>query len=1215
MTAVRDLLERDLSERIEEIIKVDQVEEQSVYNEITEYVVTDRIREQYRDVLQAMADAPAEPHEGVGVWISGFFGSGKSSFAKILGYVLSDRSVLDQRATDLFKRQVGDDRIGHLLDYLNTSIPTDVIMFDIQVDRAVGPASQEITEILYTVLLRELGYAENHDIAELEIELEEEGKLDDFIALCRDVYDMEWHKARKGAQKFSRASALLHHLDPTTYPSEEAWVQSLRERGTSVSVSGFVERTFDLMARRRPGRALTFIVDEVGQYVARSAEKIENLRAIVEQFGKESKNRLKKGEIPAPVWMVVTSQEKLDEVVAAIDSKRVELAKLQDRFRYQIDMAPADIREVATRRILSKREDAVPKLQSLYADAEGQLHSACQLERTSRYGDFHQETFVDFYPYLPHYIDLSIDIMSGIRLQPGAPKQLGGSNRTIIKQVYEMLVSERTDLASKPVGVLVTLDRVFDLLEGILSSERQKDIHDIQQSLSSTSSDHHMPLRVAKALCLLEYVRDLPRTEANIAALLVDEVGQPAPKDEVQAAIDELYEGQFVRQTDEGWKLQTTEEKNWETERRALEPKPKHRHEILRETIREIFTDPKLKTYRYRNLQSFRVGISVDGTRTGDDGDLHLAIRTAEVPDDFPATVTEVRNESRDEAHRDDVYWVFALRPEIDGLITELYRSQQMVQVYDRRRAQSQITPTEASCLTDEKAQLDRLQHRLQQKVTEALSSGVGLFCGSDRPGSDLGHSLGDIITGLFDWTVPELYPKLDMGTRPLKGHEAGEILQAANLNGLSSVFYGGEDGLNLVIRDDDTFVPNPEADIAQEILGYLKSEHAYGNRDTRLGKALETRFGGIGYGWDREMIQLVLATLFRAGAIEVSFDGQHFGTYHDQRSHTPFVKNRDFKKALFTPVQPMDIRTLTQAVENYEHLTGRTIDAEKHAIQSALKAFAESELETVVPLEATAKAHGLPCLSEISAYRQTLKAIEEGTADECVRTLAGEGASLKESRDRTRRMEAAVHDDGLATLQNARLAVEQMWPAIETRMEPESHDVDADTLQELLQSEVFYEHMDEIATHADAVATAYRDVYAERHSQRATRFNEAIDQVQGQSEWADLQPDMQETVLGELASRACSELSWATESAVCTSCEATLNQIDSDLAALDELRTRAIERLRELTTPEETVEHVRVADFLNGPIADDEDLEPAIQRLRDHVQKLLSQGIRVILE
>ena len=158
---------------------------------------------------------------------------------------------------------------------------------------------------------------------------------------------------------------------------------------------------------------------------------------------------------------------------------------------------------------------------------------------------------------------LCIGIMSGIRLQPGAPRHYGGSNRTIIKQAYEMLVSERTAFAKKPIGALVTLDKVFELVEGNLSNEKRTDIYQIAERFKNDAEDHGWALRVAKAICLLEFIRDLPRTEANLAAVLVDEVGKSTPLSEVQAAVKRLNTAQFIRNTEEGWKLQTAQEKNW----------------------------------------------------------------------------------------------------------------------------------------------------------------------------------------------------------------------------------------------------------------------------------------------------------------------------------------------------------------------------------------------------------------------------------------------------------------------------------------------------------------------------------------------------------------------------------------------------------------------------------------------------------------------------
>src|ERR1700688_824734 len=219
MKTIGDLLARDLSRKIEEIIQVDQADEQSVHDEITEYVATDSIREQYHTLLKAIAEAPSDPHESVGVWVSGFFGSGKSSFAKNLGYALENRTILGNKFADLFKQQLGDPRTGDLLDLINAKTPTEVILFEVAKEADTRKVTQRIAELMYTVLLRELGYSEDFDIAELEIELEAEGKLPEFITTCKTLLNKDWEIVRIGAQKLSRASAILHRLDPKLYPS------------------------------------------------------------------------------------------------------------------------------------------------------------------------------------------------------------------------------------------------------------------------------------------------------------------------------------------------------------------------------------------------------------------------------------------------------------------------------------------------------------------------------------------------------------------------------------------------------------------------------------------------------------------------------------------------------------------------------------------------------------------------------------------------------------------------------------------------------------------------------------------------------------------------------------------------------------------------------------------------------------------------------------
>lgn len=1219
-TKILDILARDLTQKIEEIVKVYQTDEGSVWSEITEYVATDRIKQQYRELLTAIAEAPSDPNEGVGVWVSGFFGSGKSSFAKNLGYILSNPNVLGTQASELFKNQIKDDRIGELIDFINVKIPTDVVMFDVTVDKAMKRDTQRIADIMYTVLLRELGYAEDYDVAELEIELESEGKLEEFVALCQQEFGQEWSKVRKGAQKIARASALLRKLEPQTYATEDSWAQSIHNRSVDLTVGRFVERAFDLVAVRRPGKALTFIVDEVGQYVARSADKIEDLRALIEQFGKEGKNRLKTGKATAPIWIVVTSQEKLDEVVAAIDSKRIELAKLQDRFKHRVDLSPADIREVATKRVLAKKPESVALLERLYDEHQGQLNAALRLERTQRRSEITRKEFVDFYPYPPHFIDLSISIMSGIRMQPGASKHYGGSSRTIIRQAYVMLVSERTAMADAHIGALVTFDKIFELVEGNLSMEKQTDISDINDYFRDDPEDRGMTVRVAKAISLLEFIRDVPRTETNIAACLVDTVGQSSPLAEVQQAVKKLEQSQFVRNTEEGWKLQTAQEKNWDTERRSIEPRPKDRNELTRDILRGIFDEPQLKKYRFRDLRTFDVGVMVDGVRVSTEGDIALSLLTADDAESLAAKVEEARKESRD--HRNELYWTFALTPEIDDLQKNLFASRQMIAKYEQLRAQNRITTEESSLLANEASEANRYRSRLRDKMIEALEQGQGLFQGKSKDAASLGKNVGEIFKKFFDAAVPELFPKLEMGYRPLKGTEAEEFLKAANLNALPPLFHEGDKGLHLVKKEGNRYLPNPTADITKEILDFIIREHSYGNKVS--GKALEERFRGIGYGWELDMLRLVLAVLLRAGSIEIIYQGRRLRDYQDAQSRAPLVNTTAFRSSSFAPRESIDLRTLTTAVRYLEELTGEEVEIEEGAIAAAFKKLVDEELRSLLPIIATVQANNLPAANSLEDYRSTLEGVQASASDDCVRTLASDGGAFQESRGQVRLIRKVISDGGVKIAQQARLAASAMATTLIARNGDAGIVSSAEEIKALLGSEDFYQQFGKIKSLTQTLLSAYQTAYGTLHRERAGAYQTAVEEVKGRADWTLVPEEMRDAVIAPLTSRCCTppdeEFTFADNGLVCRRCDASFKEMESDLTALVTYKGNVIARIQELTTPitqasGERIERIRVASFFTTTLDSKDAVDEAVEQLKEQLHKLIDEGAKIIVE
>ena len=257
-------------------------------------------------------------------------------------------------------------------------------------------------------------------------------------------------------------------------------------------------------------------------------------------------------------------------------------------------------------------------------------------------------------------------------------------------------------------------------------------------------------MRVAKAIGLLEFIRDLPRTEANIAAVLVDEVGKATPLGEVQAAVKRLNAAQFIRNTEDGWKLQTAQEKNWETERRGLlEPKPRDRNELVRNALQKVFDEAEFKVFRYQN-RSFRVSIAVDGTNIGGEGELPLTLCVAEDDEEATKRIEEIRTDSQQKSHENNLYWLFCLTLEIDELVAQLYAARKMVDKYNQLKAQQKISQDEATCLRDEENSQNGYEVRLQNKLTETMERGTGMFRGVQRDASSLGKALGEILKKLF---------------------------------------------------------------------------------------------------------------------------------------------------------------------------------------------------------------------------------------------------------------------------------------------------------------------------------------------------------------------------------------------------------------------------------------------------------------------------------
>jgi hypothetical protein len=418
---------------------------------------------------------------------------------------------------------------------------------------------------------------------------------------------------------------------------------------------------------------------------------------------------------------------------------------------------------------------------------------------------------------------------------------------------------------------------------------------------------------------------------------------------------------------------------------------------------------------------------------------------------------------------------------------------------------------------------------------------------------------------------------------------------------------------------------------VAKEVLDYLKSEHSYGNKDTRMGKALERRFTGIGYGWEADMVRLILAVLFRAGEIEVTYQGNRFHNYQDPVSRTPFTKTPAFRSSLFSPRQSVGLKTLTLAVQQLEDLTGEEVDVEEGAIATAFKKVASEELEKLLPLKALAEAHRLTILPVLSEYQQTLSGIQASASDDCVRILTETGPIFSQTREKVRNLREAVNDHALGVLRQARTATEQVWQRLASYSPaPEVGQCVAD-LKGLLDSEQVVQSLDRIAAKTKTVLDAYRKVYLELFDQRAKAYESAIGDIKNRPEWdglftttttdgkkEDKNKDVADSLLAPLVARMGSDKERTAVENGSSLGTASLTEMESDLAAVDGLKASVLVRLQEMSMGGEKkapVRRVRVTEIFNRPIQNQQDLEEAMSQLRDSLQKYIDEGAAIILE
>lgn len=622
-TIVRDLFAKDINRSINGVVKVQDSKDESIRQELDEYVVTRELQGHFATFFKAYGDAIDVHTDKIGVWISGFFGSGKSHFLKMLSYLLENRQIGGKSAIRYFDGKIVDPMVAAAMERA-CSVPTQAILFNI--DSKAGQWKQGDTAP--TALLRGFErmfyeargfYGEDLKLAKLEDYIDSLGKTQEFREAFERVNGEPWLQARDTYSYFE--DDVVEVLQSVLGMSEKAawnWLEGSEDEVLAPDVfAKKVKDYVDAQAAAHGGNfRLLFMVDEVGQFITndRDPSLMLSLQTIVEELGAACGGR---------VWVMVTSQEAIDNLSLPVGN---DFSKIQGRFNTRLSLSSSSVDEVIQRRILEKTAPAADTLAQLYKQDSAVLKNNFTFEgsRADLAGYANSKDFVASYPFVGYQFKLLPDVMTEVRKHGVKAKHMSTGERSMLSAFQESAQAIQHDQT----GALVPFWRFFDTISKDLEHGIIQVVVCAERAAENREGLEPYDVRVLKLLYLIRYIGYVKATVENVSILMVDslDVDKRALKDRVKESLARLERENKVARQGDTYSFLTDEEQEIAQE---IARTPIDNAKVI-EYIKKRLFDSIYNAYKFhRDPNDFPFDRYVDGSIHGaSKGGMELSVVT-----------------------------------------------------------------------------------------------------------------------------------------------------------------------------------------------------------------------------------------------------------------------------------------------------------------------------------------------------------------------------------------------------------------------------------------------------------------------------------------------------------------------------------------------------------------------------------------------------------
>lgn len=834
---IKDMFAKKIDREIQGVIIVGQDEAANASQELEEYVVTRELQKHFADFFEAYEKGIVGTTPKMGVWISGFFGSGKSHFLKILSYLLENRQVGNKRAIDYF---IEDKKVDNEVVLANmklaASTPTDVILFNIDSKSETNGKQNKnaIVNVFLKVFNQMQGFCGSiPHLADLERRLSEEGRYDEFKTAFEEEYGEPWEESRQDFDFIQ--DSVVDVLVSMNFMSEAAarnWCEKASEPYT-ISIENFAKRVKEYSERKGKNHHVVFLADEMGQYIGDDSKLMLNLQTVTEELGKECMGK---------AWVIVTSQQDIDSITKV---KGNDFSKIQGRFDTRLSLSSANVDEVIKKRILGKNEHSAQALRLLYEQKATIIKNLIVFTGTAEKKLYSgEQDFSEVYPFVPYQFNLLSSSLTSIRIRGASGKHLSEGERSMLAMFKE----SAEKVMNNDMGAIVPFHLFYDALENFLDHSHRGVIsraYDNSYINPEKKEQDVFTINVLKTLFMIKNVREVDANVDNITSLMIENIDDDRIelKSRVEEALKTLCQQMLVQKSGSLYVFLTDEEQEVNNE---IAKENVETIEVINKAAELIYEDifPG-KRYIYPEFNgryAFGFNQSVDDRlyKLNQNYDIGLRVLTPWYDGNKDDTTLRMMSGQRNE--------VLVVLPDDAEFLTE-------IQAYLRieRYLHNNNTLLQLAIYTTikESKYIEMRERSANAKLylTEALK-GATIYVNGDvvNPG---GKEVGSRINEAMNRLINTVYHKLSYIDTPMSEANIRQLLRRNNQTALK--LKDGKESNAYALTDVLSFIA-------------MNSRH---HMKTSM-KSLKDRFMKAPYGFVEDDIHWLVAYLFKRGDLSL---------------------------------------------------------------------------------------------------------------------------------------------------------------------------------------------------------------------------------------------------------------------------------------------------------------------------------------------------------